>query len=198
MMHCERIFIITGPSGVGKDTIIGRLEKELPVPFIRPLTVTTRSPRPGEIKGKDFRFVRWPEFKRMIGADEFIEHAFVHHWWFGTPKYQIEQAQQKDQCVIWRIDPITAVKVKKEMPEIVLIYIDFAPGDLKENIHQRLNHDPHRGSVSNEEIEARYATATKEDQVKNRFDYIVINYNDMIEETVKEIKNIIMSHLNHR
>src|SRR5512137_519789 len=104
LLHPEPLLIvISGPSGVGKDTVIQRMiERNLPFHFV--VTATTRHPRPNEVHGKDYFFYSHAEFARMIENSELLEHAIVYNDYKGIPKAQVHDAQASGQDVVMRLD----------------------------------------------------------------------------------------------
>src|SRR5450759_755210 len=116
------LIVISGPSGVGKDTVIQRMkERRLPFHFV--VTATTRPPRSGEVHGRDYYFVSKDEFAAMIENDDLLEYAYVYNDYKGIPKRQVREALASGQDVIMRVDVQGAATVRKLAPEAVLIFL---------------------------------------------------------------------------
>lgn len=184
--HYPLLVVISGPSGVGKDTIIRKMkERRLPFHFI--VTATTRLPRENEINGRDYFFFSKDEFIRMIQQNELLEHSIVYGDYKGIPKQQVRNALTSGLDVVVRIDVQGAQKVRKIEPNIVSIFI--AP-ESEESLFLRLKT---RNSESPESLELRMATAHDELKRKHEFAYCVINRNMAIDNTVDEIVSIIQA-----
>jgi guanylate kinase len=178
------LIVISGPSGVGKDAVIKEMQKRsLQVHFV--VTMTDRAPRPGEIDGEDYIFVSKTRFEELIEQDAFIEHALVYDDYKGIPKDQIRQALESDQDVILRVDVQGAMSLRKLSPDAVLIFL--IPTDEKEWL-ERLRS---RSTETDESLSLRLETAKEELQYLSKFDYVVVNTQDHLEETVDTIVSII-------
>lgn len=178
------LIVISGPSGVGKDTVLQRMkDRELPFHFV--VTATTRPKRPNEIHGKDYFFLGKEEFARMIEQDELIEYAIVYGDYKGIPKQQVREAMASGKDVIMRIDVQGAETVRKLAPEAVLIFITVPnETELERRLRERKTETP-------EELALRIATARKELQRVEAFDYVVINQDFHLDETVDAVRAII-------
>ncbi|GAB4485717.1 MAG: guanylate kinase [Anaerolineales bacterium] len=178
------LIVISGPSGVGKDTVLQRMkERELPFHFV--VTATTRPKRPNEVHGKDYFFLSKEEFARMIEQDELIEYAIVYGDYKGIPKQQVREAMASGKDVIMRIDVQGAETVRKLAPEAVLIFITVPNEDeLERRLRERKTETP-------EELALRIATARKELLRVESFDYVVINQDFHLDETVDAVRAII-------
>ncbi len=185
-----KLFIISGQSGVGKNTILKALQKNHP-DFHRAITFTTRDPRPDEIPGEDHFFVYQEKFQEMIKNHELLEWAEVHGNLYGTPKDQIEKALNAGSNVLMEIDVQGGLQIKKIIPEMVLIFIKYEEGDLEKIIRSRIAHDPSREKMSEDEIARRIATARKEAGFEKDYDYSVINPEGQPEQAIEQIENII-------
>src|SRR5512146_3403798 len=128
------LIVISGPSGVGKDTVMQRM-KERGLPFHFVVTATTRPKRDNEVHGRDYWFVSKEEFARMIDADELIEYAVVYGDYKGIPKQQVREALASGKDVVMRIDVQGAETVRKMAPEALMIFIAT---DSEEELVQRL------------------------------------------------------------
>jgi len=180
------LIVISGPSGAGKDTILQRMkERELPFHFV--VTATTRPRRENEIDGRDYFFVSKDEFARMIDEDELIEYAIVYGDYKGIPKQQVRDALASGKDVIMRIDVQGAETVRKLAPEAVLIFITV---DSEEELLNRLRE---RKTETADALKLRMATARKELQRVSAFDYVVLNRDFHLDDTVDTIRAIIQA-----
>ncbi len=184
-LHREPLLIvISGPSGAGKDTVIQRMkERELPFHFV--VTATTRPRRVNEVHGKDYFFVSKEEFAHMIETDGLIEYAIVYGDYKGIPKQQVREAMASGKDVIMRIDVQGAETVRKLAPEALLIFITV---DSEQELESRLRE---RKTETADSLALRIATARKELQRLEAFDYVVVNHDNQLDETVDIIRAII-------
>lgn len=178
------LIVISGPSGVGKDTVLQRMkERKLSLHFV--ITVTTRPPRPDEREGIDYFFVSEPEFVRMIEAGELLEYAHVYNDYKGIPKSQIDGALDSGDDVIMRLDVQGANTIRSLYPEALLI---FLVPEKEEELLQRLQK---RRSEQNAELELRVAMARQELKRIKEFDYVLVNAENQLDEAVEIILSII-------
>jgi guanylate kinase len=178
------LIVISGPSGVGKDTVLQRMqERRMPFHFV--VTATTRPPRPGEVHGKDYFFISRDEFAEMIEQQELFEWAHVYNDYKGIPKGQVREALASGRDVIMRLDVQGAATVRRLAPEAVLIFL--SPGTEAELV-RRLSE---RKTESPEGLKLRIATARRELQQMDEFDYCVVNRDLALETTVDQIIAII-------
>lgn len=178
------LIVISGPSGVGKDTVIQRM-KERGLPFHFVVTATTRPRRPNEVHGRDYLFVSKDEFARMIEQNELIEYAIVYGDYKGIPKGQVRDALASGKDVILRIDVQGAETIRKLAPEALLIFLTTAS---EEELVRRLET---RKTETADELKLRIATARKELQRIEAFDYVLVNHDFHLDETVDSIRAII-------
>ncbi|MCS6910926.1 MAG: guanylate kinase [Anaerolineales bacterium] len=178
------LIVISGPSGVGKDTVLQRM-KERRMPFHFVVTATTRPPRPGEVHGRDYFFISRDEFAEMIEKDELFEWAHVYNDYKGIPKQQVREALASGRDVIMRLDVQGAATVRRLAPEAVLIFL--SPGSEAELV-RRLSE---RKTETPEGLKLRIATARREMERMNEFDYCVVNRDMALEATVDQIIAII-------
>lgn len=178
------LIVISGPSGIGKDTVVQGL-KDRNLPFYFVVTATSRLPRINEVDGKDYLFYSKEKFEAMIKAGEFLEHAHVYSDYKGVPKQHIRQALESGEDVIMRIDFQGAKTIRKLVPEAVLI---FLTAKSKDEWLQRLKS---RRSESDEELALRINTAKLEFDALDMFDYIVVNEQDLLDQTLDTIESII-------
>ncbi len=183
------LFVISGPSGVGKGTICKKLlerRKELKLS----VSVTTRAPRSGEIEGVNYFFRSEEQFQDMIERDEFLEYMCVfgkNH--YGTPKAYVAEQRAQGNDVILEIDVNGALNVKKRCPDAVMIFI--APPSM-ETLKKRL---VGRGTETEEAVERRFAEAVKEMATAGEYDYIVVN--DSLDKAVNDTESILVSERLH-
>lgn len=178
------LIVISGPSGVGKDSVIKRMkERNLPFHFV--VTATTRPPRADEVHGVDYFFLSKDQFAEMIERGELMEYALVYDDYKGIPKEQVHQALASGADVVMRLDVQGAATVRRLSPEALLIFIT---ANSQEDMVQRLEA---RMTESPEELKLRIATARQEMRRLGEFDYAVVNAKDRLDETVDAILAII-------
>lgn len=182
---CEGlVFVLSGPSGSGKDQVLAGLKKRS-TPFHFVVTTTSRPPRPGEVEGVDYNFVNRGEFIRMIQNDEFIEYAQVYDDLKGVPKEQVRRALASGKDVILRVDYQGALTIHNKIPEAVLIFLN---AESIEELNRRLNL---RRTETPQALKIRMETLEKELACIPNFDYLVINRRDELEESVDIVLCII-------
>lgn len=178
------LIVISGPSGAGKDTVMQRMqERGLPFHFV--VTATTRERRANEIDGRDYLFVTKEEFARMIDEDELIEHAIVYGDYKGIPKQQVREALESGKDVVMRIDVQGAETVRRMAHEALLIFITT---ESEQELVRRLET---RKTETPDSLALRIATARKELKRVEAFDYVIINRDFHLDETVDAIRAII-------
>ena len=178
------LVVISGPSGVGKDVTLKRMQ-ELDYPFYFVVTATTRPIRPGEVHGVDYFFVSKTEFAQMIDDDELLEHAVVYGDYKGIPKAQVREALKSGQDVIMRIDVQGAATIRRIAPEAIFIYLSAESEDaLVERLRQRK-------TEPDDQLALRIATARQEQKRLDLFDYLVVNRDQCLDETCATIASII-------
>jgi len=178
------LIVISGPSGAGKDTVMQRMqERGLPFHFV--VTATTRPKRANEVHGKDYWFVTKDEFARMIDEDELIEHAIVYGDYKGIPKQQVREALATGKDVLMRIDVQGAETVHKMAPGALMIFITT---DSERELVHRLET---RKTETADSLAIRIATARKELNRVAAFDYVIVNHDFRLDETVDIIRAII-------
>lgn len=180
------LIVISGPSGVGKDSVIEKMKKrELPFHFV--VTATTRSPREDEEHGVDYFFLSNDEFTDMINKDELLEYAIVYNDYKGIPKSQVRKALDSGKDVVMRIDVQGAETVRSLAKDALLIFLTL---ETEQDLVNRLEK---RNTETPEDIKLRVATARKELAEIENFDYIVPNRENQLEETVDIIEAIIQA-----
>jgi guanylate kinase len=178
------LVVLSGPSGVGKDSVLLRM-KEIGVSFTFVITMNSRPRRSCEEDGVDYHFVTSERFEEMIAQEELLEWARVYGHYRGVPRSDIRQALSKGQDVLLRVNVDGAATIKQIAPEAILIFL--APeslDDLRQRLYQRRQDSP-------EEIERRLNLARQEIESVSNFDYIVINRENTLDETVEQIRAII-------
>ena len=176
------LFVISGPAGTGKGTVIKHLLET--GEFFYSVSATTRAPRPGEEHGVNYYFVSREEFEAKIAAGDMLEYAEYVGNYYGTPKSAVENALDAGKNVILEIETKGALQVRKIMPEAVLIFI--LPPDI-ETLRARLTG---RGTESAEVIETRMAQVQREVALLCEYDYAIVNENGKSEEAAKAIMGI--------
>lgn len=178
------LIVLSGPSAAGKDAVLNRMKKsDYPLEYIT--TVTTRPPRAREKNHIDYHFVSPERFQQMIPRKELLEYANVYDNWYGVPYEPVKQALDKNQDVILKVDIQGAATIKKILPQAVLIFL--MPSEIKE-ISTRLRQ---RHTVSPFDLALRLQTAEEEIKQLPLFDYVVINKQGKIDQTVSDIWAII-------
>ena len=181
-MRRGRTFIISGPSGVGKSTVLqALLEKRSNVYFS--VSATTRDPRPGEENGVHYHFMDVDTFRKWIANDEFLEYAEFVGNFYGTPRRFVDEAMERGEDVILDIEVQGAIQVTSKRPDAVRIFI--APPSWAE-LERRLTD---RGTDSPDKIQKRLLRAKVEFQTAHTYDYFVIN--NTVDEAVEELNAIM-------
>ena len=178
------VVVITGPSGVGKDTVIRHLQS-MGRPWHFVYTATTRKPRPGERHGVNHLFLERDEFQGMIDRGELLEYAEVYGKWYGVPRSQVKDALDKGLDVLIRVDVQGATTIKKLVPEAVFIFV--APPSMEELEHRLRG----RNTESSQSLERRLATARSEMEQVDLYDYVVVNDDDGAGEAARRIDSIV-------
>ena len=181
-MKKGKTFIICGPSGVGKGTVVARLLASDPTLYFS-ISATTRAPRPGEEDGVHYHFLTKEKFESWIAAGDFLEHAQFVGNLYGTPRLFVDQAMERGQDVLLDIEIQGAEQVRQKRPDAVRIYV--APPSWEE-LERRLIG---RGTEDMEKVRSRLARGKEEFAAAKDFDYFVIN--DTVEHAVEEIRAIM-------
>jgi guanylate kinase len=180
------LVIISGPSGVGKDTIIEAMQRrEPPHPRHYVVTVTTRARRPKEIDGVSYHFVSLDDYQRLDTAEGLLEASEVHGNWYGTPRDQVQSALSSGRDAILKIDVQGAHKVREKVPDVLLIYV--VPPSF-EVLRERL---VGRSTETSEELEVRLGNAEYELSQQDKYDHVVVNETDQIDGTAEKIDAVI-------
>jgi guanylate kinase len=165
----SRVIVITGPSGVGKGTLIRELRQRMPG-LVLAISATTRDPRPGERDGVDYHFLAPDEFDRRVAADEFVEHADYSGRRYGTLRAELERGIAAGAAVILEIEVQGARQIREAMPEAVAVFI--APPD-EQALQTRLTG---RGTDSPAQIARRLQTARAELAAQPEFEHVIVNH----------------------
>ena len=181
-MNSGKLIVISGPSGVGKSTVISRIMEQHPDMHFS-VSATTRPMRGADVDGVTYHFKTIPQFEAMIAEGGFLEHARYNGNYYGTPKAPVEEHLQSGGDVIMDIDVQGAMQVRENTSEAILIFLVAKTFDV---ILERLRS---RGDTSEEDIEKRLQQAKWEYSQAGRYDYIVVS--DKLEETADAIEAII-------
>jgi guanylate kinase len=182
-----RLLVVSGPSGVGKDTVLERLLHSSPCPpnLVRCVTATTRPPRAGETHAVDYYFFSREEFEARIAQNFFLEHASYGQHLYGTPRDFVERERARNNDVILKIEVQGALMVKRAMPDAILIFL--APPSWEE-LERRLRS---RQTDDAAALQIRLETARRELQTAPLYDYLVVN--DDLERAVETLRQIILA-----
>ena len=178
------VYIISAPSGSGKSTLVNEVRKQVPELDFS-ISYTTREPRGSERNGCEYFFVLRGEFERMVENDKFLEYADVFGNCYGTARRFLDEAKRKGRDLLLDIDVQGAEQIKRKIPEAVSIFI--MPPDRK-SLEFRLRN---RGQDSENVIQRRLATASREIENYGKYDYILVN--DRLEDSIDLLKSILLA-----
>lgn len=183
-MRRPRVFIISGPSGVGKDAVIEQLRRRFPDAFFA-VTATTRDRRPGEIDGVHYFFLSEDDFRQRQTEGEFLETATVYGNQYGVLKGPVRAALARGQDVFVKVDVQGAAEIERIIPQAVSIFLSpESAGTLLQRLKHRKTDDP-------AELMTRFATATRELAAATGFDYVIFNRQDRLEQALHEIAAVV-------
>jgi guanylate kinase len=182
--HPPLLIVLSGPSGVGKDTVLQKM-RDLGLPMHYAITATTRNRRPGEIDGFHYYFLSEEEFREKKEQNEFLECAQVYGHWYGSPKTPIREALARGQDVILKIDVQGARSVREQAPEALSIFL--APPSIEWLRH----HLRARKTETPEKLREREQAAIAELKAAQEFDHVVVNRDGDVEGVVREIAHLI-------
>ncbi len=178
------LVVISGPSGVGKDSVLRELKaRRLPFRFVP--TMNTRPRRPEEANGVDYHFVSTAQFITMMEQGELLEHAVVYGDYKGIPKQPVREALMSGQDVVLRVDVQGAATIKRLIPQAVFIFLTTGS---EAELHERLSR---RKTETPDSLRLRIATAREEMQRLPEFDYVVVNREDRLDDAVQDVLSII-------
>jgi guanylate kinase len=177
-----KVFVITGPSGVGKGTLIRGLMERVPSLELS-VSATTRAPRPGEEDGVDYHFLSPEQFESRVQAGDFVEHARYSGNRYGTLRSELEKRLREGAGVVLEIEVQGARQVRSAMPDAVAVFIAPPPGGA---LRARL---VGRGTDSPEQVDERLRTAERELEAQPEFAHVVVN--DRLEDATDELAAIV-------
>jgi guanylate kinase len=181
-----KVFVITGPSGVGKGTLISKLLDRVPELELS-VSATTRARRDGEVDGRDYHFLDPAEFDRLVEEGAFLEHATYSGNRYGTLRSEVQERLQNEKSVVLEIELQGARQVRDAMPEAVRVFVKPPhPDDLRRRLEER-------GTDDASAIDRRLRTAAEELAAEDEFSYVVTN--DDIEAAVGELERIVRGEL---
>ncbi len=184
------LFVVTGPSGAGKDSVIARAT-EMGLQFGSVTTTTSRAMRAGESEGHPYHFVTQDEFERKVDHNEMIEWATVYGNYYGSTKQEVERTLKEYPVVIMKVDPQGAHTLKQMMPEAVVVFIQ--PPSI-EYLRKRLEN---RATDAPEIIEQRLAVAESEMKDMNQWDVVIQNQEGALDQAAQELIHTIEGRVTH-
>lgn len=181
------LFVYSGPSGVGKGTIVEKLFQEFGGEIVFSVSATTRAPREGEVDGKNYFFITKQEFEKRLANNDFLEHAVYAENYYGTPRSYVLNLLEKGINVLLEIEVQGAMQVRKSMPSSVSVFI-LPPS--YEELENRLRG---RGTETNDVIERRLAAARGELEYASQYDYQIVN--DDLDEAYAKLRAIYLENV---
>jgi len=183
-----KLVVLSGPSGVGKSTLLQRVLKRADVPLVMSVSATTRSPRPGEVDGVDYHFLSEDDFARRRQADQFVEcfEVFGKGHWYGTLAEEVVPQLERGQWVVLEIDVKGAASVVDKFPDAITLFI--GPESL-EVLEERLRG---RGTEEESAVQRRLGQAREELAAADRYAHYIVN--DDLDRAVAEVCGILNHH----
>ncbi|HVB76160.1 MAG TPA: guanylate kinase [Ktedonobacteraceae bacterium] len=178
------LFVLSAPSGTGKDTVINAA-RGLGLDFFVVPSVTTRQPRPGESEGNPYHFVSREEFEELVGKDELLEYANVHGNWYGQPRQSIRENLSAGRDVLLKIDVKGAATIRKKVPQAIFIFI------VPESLDELANRLVKRNTETEEELKRRLEDANAELAEQDWYDYVILNRQGQVEEAAEKLRAIM-------
>lgn len=180
------LFVLAGPTAVGKGTVSAHIRDHYPQVWLS-VSVTTRSPRPGEVEGRHYHFVSQERFDELVAEGEFLEYAVVHgRFSYGTPRAPMLQAIEAGRLPLLEIDLQGARQVREQVPEAHFVFL--APPSWEELVRRLVG----RGTESPEERERRLSTARLELAAADEFDTVIVN--DDVQRAAAELVHLMQQH----
>ena len=180
-----KLFVFSGPSGVGKGTLRMRALSGVPN-LVYSISCTTRAPRTGERDGLDYWFISKQDFEDKVARGLFLEYAFVHGDFYGTLRENIRRETEAGHDVMLEIDVQGALQIRELLPESILIFVQ--PPSLKV-LEERLRL---RGTESEDKITQRLENAKQEMRQASKYDHVIVN--DTLEQAAEELRDVIISY----
>jgi guanylate kinase len=180
------LFVLSAPSGTGKDTVINTLKQQGMDFYVVPST-TTRSPRAGESEGNPYHFVSLETFEQLVSQNELLEYANVHGNWYGQPRKLIRANLSAGRDVLLKIDVKGAATIRNKVPDAIFIFL--IPGSLEELTHRLKG----RQTETKEELQRRLADARKELAEQHWYDYLITNRDGHLQEAVDCLRAIMLA-----
>ena len=183
----DPIVVLSGPSGSGKTTVVERLVRESPVALVKAVSATTRPPRAGEVHGQSYYFLADEEFRQRLADDEFLEHAevFSSGFLYGTLRSELDRAWATPAWAFLEIDVQGAMEVMQQFPRAVTIFLKTpSPKEFERRLRAR-------GTETEDVIQNRLATSTRELEYARRYSYVVVN--EELDRAVEDICRILKS-----
>jgi len=188
-----KIFFFSGPSGVGKGTVINYLREKYKDEWIFPPSCTTRAPRPGEKEGETYFFLTKEEFEKKIEAGEFLEYAHVHgETYYGTLKQRLLEPLKEGKIVVREFDVQGFVQAKEKLPKESYVSIFIQPAEGLETLVRRIKE---RAPITEEELEKRKISMGKELKLAEIYDYRIDSYDKDLERLFADVEKIIAGEL---
>ena len=181
----SHLVLVSGPSGVGKKTVLQRVFAESGLPLVMSVSATTRCPRPGEVAGEDYHFLTPTDFESKRVAGEFLEcfEVFGAGTWYGTLRKTVEEGLAANRWVVLEIDVKGARKVKEQFPQAITLFIE------PKNVNVLKERLQGRGTETEEAMQRRLKTALEELQYADEFDHRIVN--DDLDTAVRQFIAIL-------